>query len=356
MAENKNAVEKAEKSMSARFMEMVFNEFTSGVGELSLTDSQRRLAQNYFIVLDSALKTAEEKRVKGNAGKEDRYKNNLPYTWANVDLETLSRNVVSAARMGLDPLQKNHINMVPFKNNAIQKYGIGFIDGYRGLEVKATKYGLDVPVAVIVEVVYSTDTFKPIKKDLRNNVESFEFEVNNAFDRGEIIGGFYYLVYSDQTKNRLVVMSKKEIEKRKPAHASVEFWGGEKDVWENGKKVGKEKVEGWYEQMVYKTLYRAAYGSITVDSTKIDADYMRLAQAEKSFSEGKIEDEIAEHANSQTLDIAAEVMPPDSGEPIGDANGPSTPAPAAKANVTEHPAAKAQQTTLAPTGTDGPGY
>jgi len=116
-----------------------------------------------------------------------------------------------------------------------------------------------VPDAVIVELVHKNDTFKVIKKDMNNKYESYDFEVVNPFDRGEIIGGFYYHAYKDNPeKNKIVTFTLADIEKRKPQYASVEFWGGEKTVWENGKPAGKEKVEGWYEKMCWKTIYRAA--------------------------------------------------------------------------------------------------
>lgn len=308
MSEEK-AVAKPEESMSERFMKKVISEFSNGVGEIALTNFQKRLAQNYFISLDAALKAAEEKRIKSNSTKKNpQYKNDLPIIWQNVDLQALARNVVAYARIGLDPALKNHINMIPFKNNTTQKYDIGFIEGYRGIEIKAKKYGLDVPDAVIIELVYSNDKFKEIKKDSNNNIESYEFEVLNAFDRGEMIGGFYYCVFSsDPAKNRLVVLNKKNIEKRKPQYASAEFWGGEKDVYRDGQKTGeKEKVDGWYDEMCWKTIARAAYGSITIDSQKIDDDYMRLSQQEQLMRDTKITEEISENANTVTIDIKSE--------------------------------------------------
>lgn len=340
MTEQKD-VTTVEKPMSQRFMEKVVAEFSSGVGEVALTDFQKRLAQNYFISIDSSLKTADEKRVKSNQSKkDDRYKNNLPITWPNVNMTQLAQNVVAAARIGLDPAQKNHINMIPYKNNATNKYDIGFLEGYRGIELKATKYGLDVPAAVIVELVYSKDHFKPIKKDHKNKVESYEFEVVDAFDRGKIVGGFYYHAYNDNPeKNKLVVISVKDIEKRKPAYASVEFWGGEKDKWENGKKVGTEHIDGWYEQMCYKTIHRAAYGNITIDSQKIDDDYMRLRQMERDLKEEAVRSEIAANANGESIDIESEHVP-------------ETPVPA---EVIDIPITEQKQN-LAPTGTDGPDY
>jgi len=288
-----------ELTMSERFMNKVMAEFTSGVGEVALTSFQKRLAQNYFISLDASLKLAEEKRVK----KSEKYRDALPITWTNVNMEGLARNVVSAARIGLDPAQKNHINMMPFKNGATNKYDIVFIEGYRGIELKSKKYGLDIPDNVVVELVYSTDKFKSYKKNRDNKVETYDFEITNDFDRGQIVGGFYYHSYNDHPeKNKLVVMTLKDIEKRKPDYASPEFWGGEKTKWENGKKTGTEQVEGWFEKMCYKTIYRAAYNDITIDSQKIDDDYMKLRQMELSLTEMKVGKEIAENANQEFID------------------------------------------------------
>ena len=294
-----------EKTVAQRFTDKVIKEFTSGVGEAALTKFQLRLAQNYFMAIDLALKKAELKRQAKKQNKDP-----LPVVWANINMEQLARDVVAAARIGLDPAQSNHINLAPYKNNAANKYDIGFIPGYRGIELKAIKYGLDIPDTVTVELVYSSDRFKSHKKDVTHNYETYEFEIVNDFDRGDIVGGFYYHMFSKTPeKNRLVVMPLKEILKRKPKYASTEFWGGEKDVWKNGKKTGKkETVEGWFDEMCYKTVCRAAYGSITIDSQKIDNDYLALRQMEDSYTEQKVAEEIAQNANKETINVDFEVV------------------------------------------------
>ncbi|MGL5512161.1 MAG: hypothetical protein ACRDBM_02840 [Sporomusa sp.] len=345
MSEEKQ-VTKVELSMSERFMQKVMSEFGASVGDVALTDFQKRLAQNYFISLDASLRAADEKRIKSNKNKSEQYQNNLPMTWANVNLEQLARSVVSYARIGLDPAQKNHINMIPYKNNTTNKYDIGFLEGYRGVELKSKKYALDMPDAVVVELVYSNDKFKSIKKDRTNPIEYYDFEIVNDFDRGDVIGGFYYYIYNNcPEKNKLVVMTRKDIEKRKPAYASVEFWGGEREVWEGGKKTGKkEHVEGWFEQMCYKTIHRAAYSALTIDSQKIDDDYLQLRQMEQSISDAKVAEEIAANANTETIDIVSEeVLEPKQLEK------------SEQSNVVEMPE-KNQQQTLMPTGTGGPDY
>lgn len=292
----------AELTMAERFTNKVLAEFHGNVGEIALTNFQKRLVQNYFIVADMALKTAEEKRRKKTKNQDP-----LPVIWANVDMAELAQSVVAAARIGWDPTQDNHVSLIPFKKNAVGKYGITFMPGYRGIELKAVKYGLDIPDGVVVELVYSNDKFKSFKKDRNSQVEGYEFEIVNDFDRGKLVGGFYYHNFlKNPEKNKLVVFNLKEIEKRKPRYASAEFWGGEKDIWENGKVVGKEKTDGWYDKMCYKTIYRAAYKDITIDSQKIDDDYLKLNRLESEFKEADVAQEISENANGEIVDIESE--------------------------------------------------
>ena len=252
------------------------------------------------------LKDAEVKRqAKSNADP-------IPLTWENVNMNRLSMDVVAFTSIGLDPMQDNHINLIPYKNRNTGKYDVTCIVGYRGIELKAKKFGLDCPDDVIVELVYSNDEFKQIKRDMNNRVEGYHFNITNDFDRGDVVGGFYYHLYLDNPeKNRLVVFSKKDIDKRKPKYASAEFWGGEKDKWENGKKVGKETIDGWYESMALKTLKRAAWNDITIDSTKIDENILEsISNSVGGDVEAKVAEEIQNEANKEDLsfDEAEEVV------------------------------------------------
>jgi recombination protein RecT len=350
LAEQNTQLVQKEKSQSERFMNMVISEFGNGVGEIALTKFQKRLAQNYFIVADQALAAAEDKRKK----KSEKYRDPLPITWANVDMRKLALNVVAAARIGWDPLQDNHVSLIPFKDNNNNKYGLTFMPGYRGIELKAKKYGLDVPDHVIVELVYSTDKFKSHKKDRNSVYETYEFEITNDFNRGEIVGGFYYHVYLDHPeKNKLVTFTKADILKRKPEYASPEFWGGEKDVWEDGKKVGKKHIDGWFEKMCWKTIYRAAYKDITIDSQKIDDDYLRLKQAENEYDEAEAQQEIDANANREIIDIEGGLVeePEEDPDPEPEEEQPE-PAMVSEPSRQEQPstrdAAKAQRNTRGP--------
>jgi len=286
-------------SQSERFTQMVMNEFGANAGAVSLTNFQRKLIQNYFIKLDATLKENERKRMAKAEDKRDL----LAFTWENVNMQKLAVDVVSFSSVGLDPIQANQINLIPYKNTSSNKYDITFMMGYRGIEIKAKKYGLEMPDDVVVELVYSNDEFKSIKKDKNNPIESYTFNVTDDFNRGAIRGGFYYHSFTDHPeKNKLRTFSLADIEKRKPAYASAEFWGGEKDKWENGRKNGKETVEGWFDEMCWKTIYRAAYNDITIDSEKIDEHFLRTLEADvRDNVADRVKGEIAANANRSEL-------------------------------------------------------
>lgn len=298
---NNAAVAKTEQTHSERFTNMVMKEMSAnGGGAMKLSKFQTRLIQNYFVKIDQTLKVADQKRLSKRDGDQE-----TAITWANVNMNKLALDVVAWAGLGLDPMQPNHINLMPFKNNAAGNYDITGIIGYRGLELKARKYGLNVPDTIVIELVYSNDHFKQIKRDMNNPIEGYEFHVQDSFNRGEIVGGFYYYGYKSNPENNLVrVFNIADILKRKPAYASTEFWGGEKDEWKDGKKTGnKIKVEGWYEEMCWKTVARAAYGNITIDSEKIDENLAHIMAREEEAFTVKMQTEIAENANSIAIDF-----------------------------------------------------
>lgn len=305
-----------EKSPADRFMMAVERQFSSDNGAVVLTNFQKALIRSYFIKIDMVLKAAEAKRVKAFGKKED-----LPFNWGNVNMPQLSIDVVNWSSIGLDPMQPNHLNPVPYKNDAINKYNFTFIIGYKGTEIKARKYGLlsSVPDEVIVELVYSNDKFKAIKKDRDNKIETYTLLVDDAFNRGTVVGGFYYYKFNaTPEKNYIKPFSKAEIDKRKPTYASPEFWGGERDKWEydqeQGKRVknGKEVVEGWYDEMAYKTIYKAAYNAITIDAERIDEHYQATLEKENEWRENKalinINEDIETNGNKKPLEITDSVI------------------------------------------------
>lgn len=321
------------QSPSQRFAAAVAREFAGTGSGIQMTERQKKLAQNYYIKIDMILKAAELRRQ----GTKEEYRDQVPVIWQNINLEQLALDVVAYSAVGLDPMQPNHLNPIPFKNNKTGKYDVQFIMGYRGIEIKAKKYGLSVPDHVIVELVFSKDKFTPHKRDANNPYDTYEFEITEPFDRGELRGGFYYHSFNNEpTRNKLVIMTKADIEKRRPDHAAPEFWGGEKAKWKNGQQT-KEQVEGWQQEMWYKTIYRAAYNSITIDSEKIDDNWLRVKALESSSFELQVANQIAEEGNGadgrEPLEITPSEVVEDIPAPLPTMNAQPEPEPAANGKL-----------------------
>jgi recombination protein RecT len=307
LAPTPNTPATAAMSASQRFTDKVMKEFATNApqGIIELNEHQRRIIQGYFVVIDRALKTAEEDRLRKNASNRDheKYDNNLPYEWGRVNMTDLALDAVHYARMGLDMQEKNHLFPIPYANKKAERYDITFMLGYGGIQFIAEKYAAVPPKSVTVEVVYSTDVFKPLKKSKTNPVESYEFEIVSPFERGEIIGGFGYIEYEETAKNTLVMMSIKDIEKRKPQYASARFWGGKSKEWQNGKQVEVE-IEGWLDEMCRKTLIREVYSGkyIPRDPSKVDDNYQYFREREVIYAEAEVEQEALENANRTPIE------------------------------------------------------
>ena len=299
--ENQELQEK-KPTASERFTNMVINEFQGNIGQLNLNEYQKQLVRNYFIGIDNALKNAETSRSYSKKKAND-----PPIVWENVNMNKLAVDVVQNAKMGLDMSIANHLHVVPFKNGKTNKYDLTLMPGYEGLKYIAANFALYKVADIKVELVHENDVFQPTYK---NNIEGYEFKITNPFARGNVIGGFGYIRYENEMHNKLVVMSVDELLKRKPSTASAEFWGGEKDVWENGKVTGKEQIEGWTNEMLYKTMVRATCKKVTVDPKKVNDSYIYVMESNENYyienQEDKVMEEIQENANKELIDIEAE--------------------------------------------------
>lgn len=315
MAENTNVTNhggEQQPTQSERFTNMVMAQYSNFVGSThEFTEREKRLIRGYFIGIDQMLAKTEEDRKRKNENNSDhKYDNELAYSWQTIDLQQLAKDLSHYARIGLDMMEPNTLYPIPYKDNKRGVYTITLMEGYNGIRYQAEKYALDKFRAVTVEVVYKNDIFKPIKKSATNKVEGYEFEIPNPFDRGEPIGVFGYIEFNDQTKNKLVIFTKADVEKRKPKYAAPEFWGGTKKVWEydpaKKKKVEVEKtIEGWLPEMFEKTMKREIYGSkhIPRDPEKIDESYQYVRNREAQYADIVVEAEVSENANGEPLTL-----------------------------------------------------
>jgi recombination protein RecT len=272
---------KKELSASERFTGMVMSEYQNvvGAGFKGFSERERRMIGGYFIAIDQALAAAELKR--------NHEKNNLVYSWQNINLPALAKDLAHYARIGLDMSSKNHLFPIPYRDTKNNRYTMTLIPGYEGIRYQALKYALTPPESITVECIYENDTFKVFKKDRNNPIESYEFTVNDPFKRGKLVGVFGYLEFAQESMNKLLVFTTADVLKRKPKYASTEFW------------------DGWTDAMYEKTAIRAICSDkyIPRDPAKIDESYAFVRAREEQLAEESIEAEVNENGNGQPLEL-----------------------------------------------------
>jgi len=283
------------KPTSERFTNAVLAEFTKNAGEIiAWGPHQKMLAQHLYVKVDTQLTEFEAKRLKNGEMKK------LPIKWENINMQKLAIDAIRRIELGLDALAPNHVHPIPYLNGKTQKYDLDLRIGYEGKMFYRRGIAIDPPKDIRIELVYSTDIFKPIKKSANVQVEGYEFEITNAFDRGTVIGGFGYIIYDDGTKNKLILVTKKDFEKSEKK-GNATFWKGHPD------------------NMKYKTIVHRVADKLGIDPKKMTA---AVADAE-SQDERDFEREVDENANKKVIDIDGDKVAPD-GEIIEEAQAETT--------------------------------
>ena len=280
---------------SERFTNAVLTEFTQNAGEImAWGPHQKMLAQHLYIKIDTQLADLEAKRIKDGVKKD-------PIVWQNINMKKLAIDTIRRIELGLDALAPNHIHPIPYFNGKLKKYDLDLRIGYEGKMFYRREIAIDPPKDVRIELVYSTDKFKPIKKSDGVQIEVYEFEITKAFDRGAVVGGFGYIIYDDQTKNKLILVTKKDFEKSENK-GNATFWKGHPD------------------NMKYKTIVHRVADKLGIDPKKMNA---AVADAE-SQDEKDFEREIDENANKTVIDIDGEQVDTESGEVMEEAQTTET--------------------------------
>lgn len=286
-------------TQSERFLNNVETQFAAEAGApMAFTDYEKTLAQHLFLKVDNVLKDLETKRLNAT----NPY--GTAYEWKNVNMRKMALDSVHRVKLGLDALIPNHIHPVPYFNKREGKYDVDLRVGYVGEAYYRIENAVDTPIDVIYELVYETDEFIPIKKSHKNKVESYDFTIKNPFNRGAIIGGFGYIVYENEIKNELVLVTETDFEKSRKTAQSDAFWS-------------KHPAE-----MRFKTLVHRVTSKLKMDPKKINA--ASFAYVENQDQEDIVRREINENANSEILDFVAEeveetksiVVEPSTGEII----------------------------------------
>jgi recombination protein RecT len=120
----------------------------------------------------------------------------------------------------------------------------------------------DEPIDMIYELVFSNDIFEPIKKGSGVQVESYKFEIPKPFDRGPVVGGFGYIVYKDQTKNKLIIVTETDFVKSMGEAKSKTFWNKHPEA------------------MRYKTIVNRTTDKLLIDPEKTSVSFFEVEHAE----------------------------------------------------------------------------
>ncbi len=270
------AITKPEATSSEKFTSMVIREFSSLAGGIEMSPLQKRLAQHLFIKIDVTLKGLEAKRLKDNKGGS-------AIIWQNVNLPKLAIDAVHRVDLGLDALILNHVHPIPYWNSTAKKYDLDLRVGYVGQDYYRREMALFPPAAILYELVYTSDKFRPIKRSQTNQVDDYEFEITAPFDRGEIVGGFGYIIYDDPRMNVLVIVAEKDFLKSRSKAKANEFWN-------------ENPVE-----MRYKTLVHRVTSKLAIDPAKVNASYAAVEADESLAFERDIAEEILAEAHTEVL-------------------------------------------------------
>jgi recombination protein RecT len=278
-----------EQVHSRRFLAEVERQFVAQIGgALEFSEHEKRLGQHLYVKVDAALKAMEENRLKRNQTQK------AEFAWKNVNIQKLAIDSVHRIRLGLDALIPNHIHSVAYWNSKAEKYDIDLRIGYVGQDYARRRLAIDSPIDVIYELVYETDHFKPLPRSTTREVEGYEFEIQKPFARGEVIGGFGYIIYDDSRKNRLVLVTPRDFQRSRNSAQT-------KDFWDNNDL-----------EMKLKTVVHRVTAKIPLDPNKVNAAAFALVDAQEHA--GDIEQEVAQQANRQTIDVEASAPRPGNGQ------------------------------------------
>lgn len=261
------------KSMSESFVSKIIKE---GVGnpDFSITPAQRDLIQGYFVAMDHTLT-----------------QQGIPWKDVIVDYK-LAQDLMVNAQLGMDMRAEGMLYAVPRKDNhAGGKARFTIQKGYKGRVFMAQKYALGKILDISAHLVYENDEFIPHFKDANHDHDTFEFNPpKNCFvDRGKMVGGFAYISYENPAQNKLVVMSKADIDKRKAVAMSTKIW------------------DKWPEEMAIKTIYIQAAKTVPLDPTKIDSIYRASQVLDQEQADAEALQDIAVNQETgEVIDLTAQ--------------------------------------------------
>lgn len=270
-------MEETQLTASKKFSNMLVPAFEGHFG-IAPTENEVALMTSYYFGI--------EKTIINSDGY---------YKMADLDAVQLKRDLIHFSRLGYDCNVPDMLSFMPRKDGKTGKVKMLPIEGKAGLIYKADKFcnEEDKPIDYKVELVYEKDEFTMIKSDAENEGDSYKFKITSPFNRGNLVGGFGYLVYKDKSKNKLLVMSIEEILRYKPDKASEKFWGK------------------WKEKMCIKTITKQLFKLVKLNPEKLSmyAESLNVIDnTDMEFAKLEAQEEVEANANvGEVIDIDLDI-------------------------------------------------
>lgn len=270
-----------------------------GAQSFQPTQAQLNLIQGYQVAMTNAL-------------------TNSGIKWTDCILDKkLYQDLVNSAQMGFDMRVENMIFPIPRRDkNAGGKYRFTFQLGCNGYMWRAVKYSYGEVLDATPRLLYKGDTFIPHFRDMNHPYDTFEYTPKDILAEkkdDDIIGGFVYIAYANPMQNKLVIMSRAEINKHRALAQRDNVWSA------------------WFGAMARKTLIIKAAKAITLDPSKIDDAYQRSVTIENEGSDMDMQTDILEKQATGEIVDAQELPPaaPTISSPIPAVNSQPAAQPAA---------------------------
>lgn len=270
-----------------------------GAQSFQPTQAQLNLIQGYQVAMTNAL-------------------TNSGIKWTDCILDKkLYQDLVNSAQMGFDMRVENMIFPIPRRDkNAGGKYRFTFQLGCNGYMWRAVKYSYGEVLDATPRLLYKGDAFIPHFRDMNHPYDTFEYTPKDILAEkkdDDIIGGFVYITYANPMQNKLVIMSRAEINKHRALAQRDNVWSA------------------WFGAMARKTLIIKASKAITLDPSKIDDAYQRSVTIENEGSDMDMQTDILEKQATGEIVDAQELPPaaPTISSPIPAVNSQPAAQPAA---------------------------
>jgi recombinational DNA repair protein RecT len=167
----------------------------------------------------------------------------------DIDFEDFVLKSITYSNLEIDPFAPDTITLIPRGGKIL------FIEDKQCVENLARRYGVNCPINITTEIIFSNDKFSLVKKDLSNPKDGYLFQVTSPLDRGNVCGGVFVMEYDNEKMNKAVFMGLSEIHKRTDTNSAT--------------------FKKYPEEMIEKTLLKKAWGRVTLNTTKL-AEYYSI--------------------------------------------------------------------------------